>query len=1754
MGKWYSWSRGRSRSRRFVLLTLAASLIASVVVGAVAASGSAAGIRARIEPWTPVAYQHQTPHAVPAKKSAGPSDADKAASAGAYAKSHDKSATGAKGAQLPATQLHASAAKAAPAVSGDGSNNKVLILDSTVTGGASSIEAQEAASQGYGVDIVDAATWSSMTAAQFAAYRAIVLGDPTCSDESSVAAAEANATTWGPVIDGNIEIIGSDPVFHATYTNPAIAAVTQRAVDFAAAQSGKTGAYISLSCYFAGTSAPTHVTLLDGLDVGGSGFAVQGAGCSDSIHIEAASPALSGVDDTLLSNWNCSVHEFFTAWPAKFGVLAVDTTAGSLYTGQDGTTGNPYILAFPGGSFLGRTENAGGGTNDGHSNACNHTANPVNCATGEFWHTFSDLAVPGRGPSLDLERTYSSSEAATDSPFGFGWNSSYTMSLAVDPGSGAVQITEENGATTVFTPSSGGYAAPPRVFATLTKNADGTWTFVRHQQERFAFNASGRLTAISDLNGYTTALSYNAAGQLTTISDPENRLLTVAYGANGKIASVTDPVGRSVQYRYDTTGNLTGVTDVAGGTWAFAYDGNHLMTSMTDPRAGTVSNLYDATGRVTSQTDAAARTTTFAYSDSGTTITDPDGAVTVQNYTQGQLVSVTKGAGTSSAATWQYAYDPATLGLTSSADPDGHTTTYAYAGGSYQPTTVTDPLGRVTTMTYNTFEEPLTVTDPNGTASTYSYDGSGNPLSIARPLAGTTSVQTTSYAYADTAHPGDVTASTDPDGKTSQYTYDAFGDVGSSIDPLGNKTTYAYDGIGRRTGMVSPRGNTTGADPTKFTTAYAYDAFGDLTSTTDPLGHTTSSTYDPNRNRTTVTDAAGNVTSYAFDADNELVTTTRADGTKLTTGYDTNGNQINQTDAVGHTTAYAYDALNRAVSVTDPLGRLTSYGYDGAGNLTRTQDPSGRTTTYGFDAANELTAVTYSDGTTPNVAYTYTPDGQRASMTDGTGTTSYTYDSLNRLTATTNGAGQSVGYAYDLKGSVTGLTYPNGKSVARTYDNAGRLSSVTDWLGNASHFTYDASGNLTGISYPNTVQATSSYDNADQLGSITDQHGSTTLANYAYTRDNLGQITAATTTGAAAGTQTYSYTQLNQLGAIGSTPYSYDSADNPTKLANGTTQSFDAANELTASTSAATAAGTVATDQVVSHNQGSTSTKIVSPALTTTAGNELILAFVGADGPVGNDQAITGVTGGGLHWTLASRANGSYGTAEVWQAYSTAVLTNIKVTASLKDTPFDGSITVATFTGANAAVGATATGSAFTGQPTVTVKTTTAGSQIWAAGHDWLLNKPRTPIAGQTLVNQFLDKNVHDTYWVQKTAAIPTVGTSVAVGDTAPTNDYWELAAVEVTPATTGTTSATTNYSYDKQGNRTSAIPAGGVGTAMTYDQAARLTAYGTAATYSYDGDSLRMAKTVSGATTGFAWDQSGSIPLLLADGSSNYIYGPTGQAIEQITGGTITYLSADQQGSTRLLTDTTGAVVGAYTYDPYGNVTSHTGSATANLQYDGQYTDAESGYQYLRARYYDPATAQFVSSDPLSGLTRSTYQYVANDPLNRADPSGQFMHIVFGAVVGAIVGGTVGAANYFVNNMIVEGQPFNARKFLGSTVGGAVNGAIVGGCAVATDGLAMTACSAAGGAAGELTNELISGDHLDGVKIGFSAFAGAVGDRLIPESPLIGRRPFKFSSLLSRGANTLREYKNALTSAGILTPFVDLFNDLRDAAMADCG
>ncbi len=307
-----------------------------------------------------------------------------------------------------------------------------------------------------------------------------------------------------------------------------------------------------------------------------------------------------------------------------------------------------------------------------------------------------------------------------------------------------------------------------------------------------------------------------------------------------------------------------------------------------------------------------------------------------------------------------------------------------------------------------------------------------------------------------------------------------------------------------------------------------------------------------------------------------------------------------------------------------------------------------------------------------------------------------------------------------------------------------------------------------------------------------------------------------------------------------------------------------------------------------------------------------------------------------------------------------------------------------------------------------------------------------------------------------------------------------------------------------------------------------------TSSTYGYNGDGLRTSQTSGGTTSGFVWAVAEAVPPLLSDGTKSFIYGPNGP-IKQIDGnGAATYLHPDQLGSTRLVTDAAGAVVGTYTFDAYGKQTAKTGTATTPLGFAGQYTDAETGFQYLRARYYDPATAQFVTRDPIEQLTREPYGYVNGNPLNAKDPLGLWPHIAIAGAIGAVVGGVAGGIQHVTKNGFSD-----PRGFAASVVGGAVGGAVVGSCTVGTGH--VTACGGAGSVAGGWLTATLAGDDYTFGDAAFDAAAGAVLNKGIDMfSPWpINRgwfRPTRINNIWSPGKYATRIYKNeALNSAGSL-------------------
>jgi RHS repeat-associated protein len=212
-------------------------------------------------------------------------------------------------------------------------------------------------------------------------------------------------------------------------------------------------------------------------------------------------------------------------------------------------------------------------------------------------------------------------------------------------------------------------------------------------------------------------------------------------------------------------------------------------------------------------------------------------------------------------------------------------------------------------------------------------------------------------------------------------------------------------------------------------------------------------------------------------------------------------------------------------------------------------------------------------------------------------------------------------------------------------------------------------------------------------------------------------------------------------------------------------------------------------------------------------------------------------------------------------------------------------------------------------------------------------------------------------------------------------------------------------------------------------------------------------------------------LPLILNDSIYSYIYGPGGLPIERISlGNTITYLHHDQQGSTRLLTNSSGAKEASFTYDAYGNTTGTTGTATTPFGYDAQYTSPDTGLIYMRARVYDPATAQFLTTDPMEPLTRAPYSYAHDNPLNESDPAGLCSINPFSSS-GCLSEGVEAGVHFAEEHPVATGIALGVAAVATGGAALAVEGS------VATSVLASASVAAGSGASVLDTSRCLNGD-----------------------------------------------------------------------------
>ena len=178
------------------------------------------------------------------------------------------------------------------------------------------------------------------------------------------------------------------------------------------------------------------------------------------------------------------------------------------------------------------------------------------------------------------------------------------------------------------------------------------------------------------------------------------------------------------------------------------------------------------------------------------------------------------------------------------------------------------------------------------------------------------------------------------------------------------------------------------------------------------------------------------------------------------------------------------------------------------------------------------------------------------------------------------------------------------------------------------------------------------------------------------------------------------------------------------------------------------------------------------------------------------------------------------------------------------------------------------------------------------------------------------------------------------------------------------------------------------------------------------------------------------------------------------------------------MLTGSTGAVEGAFTYDAYGNLTGSTGTASTPLGYDGQLTNSDTELIYLRARTYDPGTGQFLSVDPAVGNTREPYSYAGDNPLNATDPTGLGNWLNLGIPSPGQVVEALNPVKYYEEEI----NAYENGCSYWESVAHGLQGAVVG----ATDVTGLGAL--ARGVAGLLAKDVVIEDVLAGLQAGRSS------------------------------------------------------------------
>jgi RHS repeat-associated protein len=601
------------------------------------------------------------------------------------------------------------------------------------------------------------------------------------------------------------------------------------------------------------------------------------------------------------------------------------------------------------------------------------------------------------------------------------------------------------------------------------------------------FDLAGELIASTDARGNSTVYGYDAAGRSVAVTNALGQVSLNFYDVSGNLTNSVDALGRSTKFVYDalnrrvqtifadgttqTTvydqlGRRVSETDQAGKTTAFGLDTLGRMVAVTNALGYVTSYAYDELGQQISQTDANNHTTTFEYDSLGRR---------VKRTLPGNQVET-------------YAYNIGGL-LTNRTDFNGYTTTYQY-----------DPMNRLLaklpdsrrgeppiTFGYNVLGLRTNMTDASGSTA-YAYDGRNRLVQKTRIFGGTSFTSSLNYNYDVNGNLTNILSS-DPNGVSVGYEYDALNRLSAVNDAKLGRTAYSYDDIGNLQGSLYPN---------SITTIHEYDSLNRLTNMASDRLLTPIANYAytvgaaGNRLTATETLAASALNPqprtinrvYSYDnlyrlTGETIGGTSYTSPQPLTYSYDPVGNRLTRGAPLPL-------PLSPQSFSYDPNDRLNTDTYDNNGN-TLVGAGFGQAQSDQYDFENRLVTRHTSLAT---IAIAYDGDGNRVRKTVTTATNSVTtcfvVDDLN-----------PSGYAQVLEEHVSLNSGPS--SLDRVYTYGHTLISQDRVAGaswHASFYGYDGHNNVRYLTDING-QVTDTYD-YDAFGNLIAQTGSTPN-NYLFT-------------------------------------------------------------------------------------------------------------------------------------------------------------------------------------------------------------------------------------------------------------------------------------------------------------------------------------------------------------------------------------------------------------------------------------------------------------------------------------------------------------------------------------------------------------------------------------------------------------------------------------------------------------------------------